>query len=302
MKAELTPKQTTSSDILRRSDRVEISIPIEAIGMDLTRGQGFCRKAETLAVSRHGAAIILNYALGTNQELTIRCLTTNEEAEATVVGLISSPGKDLVYGIAFVNPAANPWGIEFPTLTGSDDGLARILLACRLCSAQKIVHLNEIEIQAFEANQTIRQFCNACSETTSWKRLTNKADREPDLPKQTAGRESVSKPKDPVNRRKHGRVRSNVSACIRQAGFLDEIVACENISRGGISCRTSKPYQKGTRIEVAIPYSAGSGNIFVPARIVHVQKSGTFFRLGVEYARISGTQKRAERYSGARTA
>ncbi len=300
MKSSLILKQTTASNTPRRSDRIEISIPIEVRGTDLTRGREFCQKAETLAVSRHGAAIILNYALATHQELTIRCLTTNEEAEARVIGLLSSSRKDLVYGVAFVDPASNPWGIEFPTLTGSEDGLVRILLACRLCSTEKVIHLEEIEIEVFEANQAIQQFCGTCGATTSWKRVLNKLIREQEPAKQT-DQKSAAKPADAVNRRKHGRVKSNVPACIRQPECPDEIVTCKDISRGGISCQTSRPYQKGARIEVAVPYSAGAGNIFVPARIVHVEKSGKFFTLGVAYAVVSGPQQKPEGYSGART-
>ena len=298
MKEERTPRQTAPPDVLRRSDRIEIPIPVEAIGADLTRGQTFCQKGETLAVSRHGAAIVLNYALATNQGLTIRCLNTNEEAEARVVGLISGPRKDLVYGVAFVNPASNPWGIEFPTLTGSDDGLARILLACRLCSAQQVAHLNEIEIQVFDANHTIQQFCKACSITTSWNRPGDKRALDLGPPKQS----STDGSNAGKNRRKHGRVRVNIQACIRQPGFPDETVACDDISRGGISCRASRPYPKGSRIEVAISYSAVGGNIFVPARIVHVQKSGHFFKVGVAYGGISGQPSEGYKgYSGTRT-
>jgi hypothetical protein len=300
MQSSILPNQTTSSNTLRRSDRIEISISVEVSGTDLSSGREFCQQAETLAVSRHGAAIILNYGLATHQQVTIRCLTTNEEAEAKVIGLLSSSLKDLVYGVAFVDPASNPWGIEFPTLTGSEDGLVRMLLVCRLCSTEKVVHLEEIEIEVFDAHQAIQQFCGTCGATTSWKRVEHKPTQSEEPTKPT-DQKSSSEPAEVVNRRRHGRVKSNASACIRQPGCPDEIVTCENISRGGISCQTSKPYQEGGRIEVAVPYSAGSGNIFVPARIVRVQKSGKFFRLGVAYEIVSSTQQKPKGYSGERT-
>jgi hypothetical protein len=285
MRAELVPGKGTSQERVRRSDRIEIAISVEAFGTDLARCRAFFQSGETMLVSRHGGALILNYAFATGQELTIRCLSTNEEAEATVVGLMSGPWKHLVYGVAFVNPEANPWGIEFPTLTGSDDGLARLLLGCPLCSSQKVVHLNEIELQVFDSNQAIQQFCSACSETTSWRRLTNHSLPNPD--EQVKSSESAAKTANPVDRRRHGRVKSNILACIRQTGFPEETVACENISRGGISCRASKAYPKGTKIEVAIPYSPGNGNIFVPAEVLRVQKSGNYFRVGIAYRKTS---------------
>jgi hypothetical protein len=285
------------SSRLRRSDRIEVSIPIEVIGMDITKGSNFVLETETLTVSRHGGAIFLNCTLATSQELTIRCLSTNEEADAKVVGLMCGPWKRPVYGVAFIDSEVNPWCIEFPPLTGSDDGFARALLGCRSCPAQKVFHLNEIEILVFEANRSIQQFCKGCSATTVWSRSRNATVRDP-VPEQ----QTTSVPATSVkNRRKHGRIRTNVAACIRQRSSADEIVVCENISRGGLSFQTSKPHQKEARIEIAVPYAAESGNIFVPARVVHVERLGKLFRLGVAFVSASETQQSAEQYSGSRT-
>jgi len=290
-------EQVASSQVARRSDRVEISISIDAIGTDYHRGRPFCQRGQTLTVSRHGAAIALNYALATDQELTIRCVNTAKEAVARVVGLVSGPGKDLVYGIAFLDAAANPWAIEFPALAGSDDVLGRVLLTCRLCQTYSVVHLNEIELQVFETNGSIQQFCKLCSVTTSWKRAANETAKEINLPKDTQTNKSGSQASHKANRRKHGRVRTNVAACIRQSGFAEEVVTCENLSRGGLRLRTSRAYQEGARIEVALPYSTESGNIFVPAQVIHAQDCGGFFRLGVAYTRVSGEQPTSV-YSG----
>lgn len=297
---ERTAKITDSSSEIsstgaRRTDRIHISIPVEAIGTDFHRGRPFCQKGRTLIVSRHGAAVVLNFALATDQELTIRCLNTRKEAEARVVGLISGPGNDLVYGLAFLNAEANPWDIEFPSLMG-DEGFGRILLQCRVCQAYRVVHLNEIEIQVFEANESIQQFCKSCSTTTSWKRAANEARREPLQPDDKQTQESMIRRFSAINKRKENRVRTSVAACIREPGFPEEIVTCENISRGGLRFRASKLYGKGTVIEVAVPYSAGNGNIFVSARIVYVQDCGSSFRLGAVYLGASGKQQRTGGY------
>jgi PilZ domain len=285
-----------SLDGTRSADRVQIAIPIEAIGTDLNRGRPFCHKGRTSVVSPHGAAIVLNYALATDQEFTIRCLNTNKEAEARVVGLISGPGNDLVYAVAFLSPEANPWGIEFPALTGSDD-FGRVLLQCRVCQGYRVVQLNEIEIEVLEANQSIQQFCKSCSAGTSWKRAESEALQEPAAVQGIQTEKPVARPAQEVNKRKYDRIRTSVPACIRQPGIPEEIVICENVSRGGLRFRSSKPYGKGTQIEVAVPYSAGDGNIFVPARIVHVQDCGSFFRLGAAYLGVSGKQQQAPGYS-----
>lgn len=85
------------------------------------------------------------------------------------------------------------------------------------------------------------------------------------------------------NRRKRRRIPTRASAGIREMGLPEEVVVCENLSRGGLSFRSRKHYLQGSRIEVAVPYSPGSGNIFVPAQIVRVEKAQGLFRYGVAY-------------------
>jgi hypothetical protein len=63
-----------------------------------------------------------------------------------------------------------------------------------------------------------------------------------------------------------------MTACIRQAGFGEEVVRVQNVSRGGLRFTSPKTYYEGSRIEVAVPYAPGGPNIFVPARIVRTQE------------------------------
>jgi hypothetical protein len=72
------------------------------------------------------------------------------------------------------------------------------------------------------------------------------------------------------NRRKHPRARVNYKACIRRSGFTDEVVVCEDMSKGGISFKSRKRYFERTDIEVAVPYSPGGNAIFVAAQITWV--------------------------------
>ena len=51
----------------------------------------------------------------------------------------------------------------------------------------------------------------------------------------------------------------------------DTVVVCEDLSKGGISFRSRNQYPVGTRVEVAVPFTPGTGAIFVPIRIVFSQ-------------------------------
>jgi hypothetical protein len=95
---------------------------------------------------------------------------------------------------------------------------------------------------------------------------------------------AASAPK-PENRRKHARTKVSYKACIRRSGFPDDIVTCEDMSRGGISFKSRKRYYADVEIEVAVPYAAGGNAIFVPAKLVWVVEmpSEKLFRCGVAY-------------------
>lgn len=79
----------------------------------------------------------------------------------------------------------------------------------------------------------------------------------------------------------------NFAACVRSRGFGDDVVVCEDMSRGGVRFKSRKVYFIDTMIEIAVPYSAGVSNIFVPARILYVQEldEQRLFRCGVVYVK-----------------
>jgi len=69
-----------------------------------------------------------------------------------------------------------------------------------------------------------------------------------------------------IPRRNRTRIKARVLACIRRRGFQEEIVVCEDLSKGGVSFRSRNQYEEGSRLEMAVPFTPGSGAIFVPIR------------------------------------
>ena len=74
------------------------------------------------------------------------------------------------------------------------------------------------------------------------------------------------------NRRRNRRVCVNFTACVRHADFGDDIVECNEVSKGGLSFRSPKRYSVNSLVEIAVPYSPGQTPIFVPASIKHAEK------------------------------
>lgn len=87
------------------------------------------------------------------------------------------------------------------------------------------------------------------------------------------------------NRRKHPRTKVSYKACIRRSGFAEEIVTCEDMSKGGICFKSRKQYFPRTSIEVAVPYAPGGNAIFVPAEIAWVVEitKDKLYKCGVAY-------------------
>ncbi len=79
----------------------------------------------------------------------------------------------------------------------------------------------------------------------------------------------------------------NFKACVRRPNLEDDIVTCEDMSRGGLRFKSSQRYFEKTLIDVAVPYSPGDQAIFVSAQIVHVQElpEQKLYRCGVMYLR-----------------
>jgi PilZ domain len=295
---------------VRRSSRIPREIAILLVGSDM-EGKMFSEQTKTVLLSRHGAGIVSQYVLSAEQELILRRLDTDKEAEIRVVGQLGSHGDSHTYGVAFLDPEIDLWGIKFPGITDSEKQANRVLLQCSSCKTREMVEQSDLESDVYLVNEGIVRSCKKCGSSTFWKRASEDAGGQP-LPLETGPRESArsseseesvepepleaepSQPEPalqpavrPENRRKHVRTRVNFKACVRSFAFGDDIVTCEDMSRGGLCFKSRKEYVAKTDIEVAAPYSPGTQSIFVRAQIVHVEElqQERRFRCGVSYAK-----------------
>jgi hypothetical protein len=269
----------------RRTDRVDLAIPVEIIGADSVGLQVF-RTGNAIVINQSGASIQLDYKLVPDQVVTIRNLENSKECEGRIVGLVGQAGNTFSYGVALLNSAVNLWDMAFPELPAGQNPLVRVVLTCKGCNTREIAYLDEIEMKVLETTRTIQRHCNTCRATTirSQGGLPQESDHGLRAEVLPAGAAGLTAKEAFVSKRKHKRVPTTFSACVRQCGPPGEVVSCDDISRGGLCFRSQNRYEKGTYIEVAVPYAAkSSGNIFVPARIVHVELSGKLFRHGAVY-------------------
>ena len=88
-----------------------------------------------------------------------------------------------------------------------------------------------------------------------------------------------------IERRQYPRARVNYSALVRHPERGDDVVQCEDMSRGGLRFKSKKRYYERSLIELAVPYVPGQTPIFVPAQIVSAVEvpEEKLFRYGVAY-------------------
>lgn len=247
----------------RRSERVWTQLAIRIAGEDGT-GRAFVEDARTAAVSRHGAMLVTDRKLFPNQELSVRCLATGKESDARVVGMIRKESAQSFYGIELQSDASSVWGIEFPPPGNPETTVGRILLQCGLCKTQQVSYLNDFEIEVLEADEKVSRHCKKCGDMTMWKKIGT-ADGRPVVAPAPATKVGADKRREP-------RREIRVAACVRCNHFgSEDLVDTRNVSRGGLCFASKRVYAPGWAIEVAVPYSAGGGNIFLPARIARAQ-------------------------------
>jgi hypothetical protein len=294
---------------VRRSGRISKEIPVVLSGGDAA-GRQFSESTKTLVLSLHGASVICHSKLIPEQEAYLRVISTNREAEVRICGEIGEREDGYIYGVAFTDPAINFWKIEFPPAEALPSDLIPVTLECSGCRRQTNLQFDATEMDVYTVNEGALRYCSKCALSTIWRISTERpVPKEPVVAphpvvpnakpiaavqiqapltiEPIAAMAAVPPPRP--NRRCERRTRVKFTACIRASGSAEEVVPCEDMSRGGFSFHSKRQYSVEAMIEAAVPYSPGGISIFVPAQIANVRElqNGTLFRYGVAYVRSS---------------
>jgi hypothetical protein len=278
----------------RRSDRVSLTVLLEASGTD-SHGQDFSEPAKTLLINRGGAVIVFGRELNPEQQIHIRRKTPSEAHRQSRVRIVNQTGQQrdgFLYSVEILDPQMDLWGVDFPAITENTDAVAKMLLECSYCHAREVAYLNELELRAFETNRGIARHCKTCSVPSIWTQVSHE-DEKKIAARAARGRRAAEPPGlEPTDgeqrQRQRMRLQTRLTACIRQPDEDDELAVCEDISPIGMCFRSKRRYDAQALIEVAVPYSPDTANIFLPARIVYseeIPKAG-LFRHGTEYRRV----------------
>jgi hypothetical protein len=281
------------SPSMRRSDRVSLTVLLEASGTD-SLGEEFKDRARTMLINRGGAVIVLDRELKPEQEIQIRRQSGADSeriVRARVVGEFGRQKDGSLYGIEILNTEDDFWKIEFPPIADSTEAVARMLLQCSYCKSREVAYLNELELRGFEINRGIARHCKTCGVPSIWTQAPHEDEKQRAMraARGQRTREAAQIPGGEEQReRQRMRVKTRLTACIRQTDADDELAVCEDISPIGMCFRSKRRYDTNATIQVAVPYSPDAANIFLPAHVVYSEEMprAGLFRHGVEYRRV----------------
>jgi hypothetical protein len=273
----------------RRSDRVSLTLLLEAAGTD-EHGKEFKEPSRTMLINRTGAVILLDRALSPGQEIHLQRQSPSEshrKGRARVVGQFGHQKEGFLYGIEILDAETDLWGVEFPPIGESPEAVARMLLECSYCRSREVVYLSDLELRGFETNRGIARHCKTCNVPSIWTQAPHENEKK--MAARAARGRGVHDPGTPTEQeqraRQRVRLKTRLTACIRQPETDDELAVCEDISPIGMCFRSKRRFGADTSVMIAVPYAPDSANIFLPARIVYseeIPKAG-MFRHGTVY-------------------
>jgi hypothetical protein len=279
---------------IRRSDRVCLTLLLEVSGRDRD-GKAFVAPAHTLLISRHGAVIAANHAFAADQQIHVQRAAKHEshrKGMTRVIGQFGRQGDDYLYGIECLDDAVDLWGVEFPPFEKSEEAIARMLLECTYCHDREVVYLDPIQLTSYEKNRGLARHCKTCDTPSIWtqashedpKRAVNPATLH-EFPSETPVNAAAAAERREREMHERVRLKTRLTACVRQPDTDDELAVCEELSSDGLSFRSKRRYGEASQIAIAVPYADATANIFIPARVVRVEEipSAGLFRHGTEY-------------------
>jgi hypothetical protein len=154
----------------RRSGRIAIEIAIVLDGSDMG-DKVFSEYTRTVVINRHGAGLVSRHRLAPESKLTVRRSDTNLQTEVRVVGLIESQSGAYTYGVAFLDPDFNFWGMDFPPDTDSGYQARHDLFECGRCKGRERIALDEMQSDIYAVHQVLARSCKRCGVPTVWKRI-----------------------------------------------------------------------------------------------------------------------------------
>ncbi len=271
----------------RRSDRVEMAIPIRVRGMS-KQTKFFDEDTETRLISNHGLMTRLRSLVDLETEIHVTSLKNNRAGNFRVTW-VQTRGRDGFHdvGLELVDSDGDLWEVHFPAAEpGEDEVTAQAWLECQRCRQKLLMTVPEAEYEYLSDGFLIAKPCERCKATTPWEfsaesEAGSAAEAEEVIrwhPTAPAFEDTKKGVREDLRNRGRAPLKMQIKVMRHKYGTqLEDVCETLNISRNGAYFLTSQNYDVGERVKVILPYKEGDVVIPVPARVVRQdQPKGTY--------------------------
>jgi PilZ domain-containing protein len=266
----------------RRSDRVEMALPVRVRGMS-NQNKFFDEAAETILISKNGFMTRLRARVDLDSEVHVTNLK-NQSSGTFRAAWISDTSADGFHsvGLELIEAEEGLWGVHFPAAElAQDEVAAEVWLSCRRCGQKLLTSVPEADVGDLTKGSLIARICEKCKVTTTWEIATEgaaqpateagvprNAEPSPEASPSGAADSGKASTKD---LRKNGRVPMKMRVKVTRHKFgieMEDICETVNVSRHGVYFLTAQYYEIGETVEVVLPYKKGDLAMHVPGRVV----------------------------------
>ena len=226
----------------RRSDRVSLTLLLEASGKDINE-QEFTVPARTMQINRDRGGDPAGSRPAARPAHSKFGGMAPPEAHRHTAGahrgaIRAAERKVSSTAWRFWSTQSDIWNIEFPPIAESEEAVARMLLECTYCRSREVVYLNELELRGFETTRGIARLCKTCGVPSTWtqapheneKKLASRAARG----KRARGSADADSPGgESSGNGQRLRMKTRLTACIRQANSRRRIGGVRGYFAGG---------------------------------------------------------------------
>lgn len=265
----------------RRSDRVEMSIPIRVRGMSV-QTKFFDEQTQTDLLSKHGFLTHLRSLVELESEIHVTSLKNNA-AGTFRVAWVNTRGQEGFHnvGLELVESDGDLWEVMFPPERPEDhEAVAQAWLECQRCRQKLLTPVPEAEYEHLCEGFLIAKPCERCKATTPWEFTSEgeppsnaaqpqEAALEPGF--ESAGKAPASGSETGLEHRRRGRapLEMRIKVTRRKHGItMEDFCDTANVSREGVYFLTDGNYTRGESVEVVLRYKEGDLNIPSKARVV----------------------------------
>jgi PilZ domain len=263
----------------RRSDRMQVTMPIRVRGMSIAT-KFFDEETETTWLSKYGLMTRLRNLVDLETEVHVTNLQNGVAGTFRVawVNTLEHEGFHDI-GLELNEAEGDLWGVHFPPEEiPPDETIAPVWLECRRCHEHTLAPVPEAEFEYLREGFLIARQCDRCRATTPWEfAVEAEIVVEP-------GAETRTGKKTTQDLRGKGRAPIKMKIKVIRRSFelsREEICITDNVSRNGVYFFSSEPYTVGEQISVVMPYKEGDVAIPVPANVVRMDRKSNTAQHGV---------------------